>query len=135
MKVKHLLYRQHVTLEHDTHLHLVSGLGYPCSTTCLSGFGRSTFASHVTILLCHDDPRSNVEPNAATLWSHVADVQEKSYMQSIYYTLSNSLLQSMILLISFHFIHLLMLMMGESSWPSFDRSLPVDFNPLSRKMM
>ena len=43
MKMKHSLYRQHVTLQHDTHLFLVSGFGYPHLVTCPSGFGWSIF--------------------------------------------------------------------------------------------
>jgi len=39
VKVKHILYRQHVALEHDTYLFLVLGLGYPHLVTCPSKFG------------------------------------------------------------------------------------------------
>jgi len=41
MKMKHPLYRQHVALEHDTRMFLMSGLGYPHLVTCLSEFGWS----------------------------------------------------------------------------------------------
>jgi len=46
MKMKHLLYMQHVALRHDTLLHLVSSLGYPCSVTCPSRFGYPFYLSY-----------------------------------------------------------------------------------------
>ena len=42
--------RQHVTLEHDTYLNLMSSLGHPHFVTCLPGFRESIFLSFDYIL-------------------------------------------------------------------------------------
>lgn len=78
MKVKHLLYRQHVALEHETLLLLVSGLGYSHLVTFPPGFGWSIFASYLTIPLFHHDLYSYVDSNVATLRSHVTNMFKRS---------------------------------------------------------
>lgn len=59
------------------------------------------FSSHMPIPFRHHEFWSYLESNCSTLWSHVTNVQDKSYLQLITYTLSDLLLQSWILFINF----------------------------------
>ena len=133
ISIRRLALADRTSLEHNTYLHLVSGLVYPLFITLLPGFGKSICFSFDQIMLspwplipfwvkCCQYPES----------CH-RYVHEKSYLQNsnpsyLFDPLYNNIETFLSTLAFLCFVS----MMWETLWPSFDGSLSCDRKSTSK---